>query len=111
MSVLNIYEVVFWEGDGEPDTIYVITADSHLAAVEMAETNRQGCLSRGEPGLHEHADAVCLIGESRIPTDEPQILRGPFRETGYTRGEIWLFDDQTKEWLTHEDYYKPRAKS
>ncbi len=111
MSALNIYEVVFWEGDGKPDTIYLITADSHLAAVEMAERNRQGCLNGGEPCLRANADAVCLIGESRIQTDEPQILRGPFRETGYTRGEIWLFDERTKEWLTHEDYYKPRTKS
>ena len=99
MAALNIYEVVFWEGDGEPDTIYVITARTHLEAVGMAERDRQGRLSRGEPSLHPDASAVCLIGESRIATNEPQILRGPFRETGYTRGEVWLFDVQTRKWV------------
>jgi hypothetical protein len=111
MPALNIYEVIFWEGDGELDTIYVITAHTHLEAVEMAERNRQGCLRRGEPGLHANASAVCLIGESRIRTDDPQIIRGPFHERGYTRGDIWLFDDQKREWLTHEDYYKPTVRS
>jgi hypothetical protein len=111
MAPLNIYEVIFWEGDGEPDTIYVATAHSHLEAIELAERDRGAQLSRGEAGLHARADAVCLIGESRITSPEPRIIRGPFRETGYTRGETWLFDEHTKEWLTHEDYYKPRVRS
>jgi hypothetical protein len=111
MASLNIYEVIFWEGDGEPDTIYVTTARSHLEAVEMAERDREHQLRRGVAGLRPNADAVCLIGESRIASSDPQIIRGPFRETGYTRGATWLFDEQTREWLTHDDYYKPRARS
>jgi len=111
MASLNIFEVIFWEGDGEPDTIYVITAHSHLEAVDLAERDRRHQLRGGVAGLRANADAVCLIGESRITSNEPQIIRGPFRETGYTRGETWLFDDQLKEWLTHEDYFKPRARS
>jgi hypothetical protein len=111
MAALNIYEVIFYEGDGESDTIYVATARSHIEAVELAERDRGGQLSRGEAGRSARADAVCLIGESRITSTEPQIIRGPFRERGYTRGETWLFEEQTKEWLTQEDYYKPRARS
>ena len=111
MAALNIYEVIFWEADGEPDTIYVATANSHLEAVELAERDRGARLNRGEVCLRSKADAVCLIGESRIRFPEAQIIRGPFRETGITRGETWLFDEQAREWLTHEDYYKPRSRS
>ncbi len=79
---LNIYDVIFWEGDGEPDTIYVVTAHTPLGAVEMAERDRGSVLSRGESGRSGQADSVSLIGESRLPYQEPQILRGPFREMG-----------------------------
>jgi len=111
MSALNIYEVIFWEGAGELDTIYVTTAYSHLEAVELTERDRECQLRRGVAGLHANANTVCLIGKSRIASTDAQIIRGPFREIGYTRGEIWLFDEQIKEWLTHEDYYKPKARS
>jgi len=107
MSALNIYEVIFWEGDGELDTIYIVTAHSHLEAVDLAERAPQ--FGRGEAGLHTQADAVCFIGESRITSVEPQIIRGPFREMGVTRGETWLHDSLHKKWFTHEDYYKPRS--
>jgi hypothetical protein len=107
MAALNIYEVIFWEGDGEPDTIYLVTAYSHLEAVDLAERAPQ--FGREPAGLHTKADAVCLIGESRIMSVEPQIIRGPFRETGYTRGETWLYDSEYKKWFTHDDYYKPRS--
>ena len=110
MAPLNIYEVIFWEGAGEPDTIYVVTAGSHLEAVHLAERDREDQLRRRVPGLRSNADAVSLIGESRIFSTDPQIIRGPFLEIGYTRGATWLFDEQIKQWLTHEDYYKPRAQ-
>ena len=51
MSALNIYEVIFWEGDGEPDTIYVAIACSHLEAVQLAERDREDQLRRGTAGL------------------------------------------------------------
>ncbi len=108
---LNIYDVIFWEGDGEPDTIYVITAHTHHEAVEMAERDRGSVLSRGEPGRSGRADSVSLIGESRLPYPEPQILRGPFREMGVSRGETWLYDEQTRKWLSHDEYYKPKTES
>ena len=107
MAPLNIYEVIFWEGDGEPDTIYVVTAYSHLDAADLAERAPQ--YGRGKVGHHTKADAVCLIGESRITSVEPQIIRGPFREMGVTRGETWLYDEVYKKWFTHDDYYKPRS--
>jgi hypothetical protein len=102
MAALGIFEVIFYEGDGEPDTIYVITAHTHLEAVKMAENDQ---------GHRGNANTVSLIGDSRIRSDQPQIIRGPFREVGYTRGDTWLYDSQRKEWLTHEDYYKPRAQN
>ena len=80
MAQLNIYEVIFWEGDGEPDTIYIVTAHSHLEAVDLAQRAPQ--FGRGESGFNAKAGAVCLIGESRITSVEPQIIRGPFREMG-----------------------------
>jgi hypothetical protein len=107
---LKIYEVIFWEGDSEPDTIYVITANTHLQAAEMAERDRQDQLRRGKPGLHPDANAVCLIGESRITSPDPQIIRGPFLETGITRGETWLFDERVRKWFTHDEYYLPRSE-
>jgi hypothetical protein len=106
MSALNIYEVIFWEGDGEPDTIYIVTAHSHLEAVDLAERALQFGREGGFPGK---PGAVCLIGESRIRSVEPQIIRGPFREMGVTRGETWLYDSKHKKWFTHDDYYKPRS--
>ena len=63
---LNIYEVIFWEGDGELDTIYVVTACGHMEAVEIAERDRRARLEKGLIGLSGQADAVCLIGESRL---------------------------------------------
>jgi hypothetical protein len=107
MAQLNIYEVIFWEGDGEPDTIYIVTAHSHLEAVDLAQRAPQ--FGRGKSGFNAKAGAVCLIGESRIASVEPQIIRGPFREMGVTRGETWLYDSEHKKWFTHEDYYKPRS--
>ncbi len=104
MVALNIYEVIFWEGDGEPDTIFIVTASSQIEAVELVESRMRGGRLHGPT-----ADAVCLIGESRIRSVEPQIIRGPFREIGYTRGETWLYDSIDKKWFTHEDYYKPRG--
>lgn len=107
MAALNIYEVIFWEGDGEPDTIYIVTAYSHLEAASLAERAPQ--FGREQAGLRAKADAVCLVGESRITSAEPQIIRGPFREMGVTRGETWLYDSECKKWFTHNDYYKPRS--
>ena len=104
MAALNIYEVIFFEGNYDPDTIYIVVAHSHLEAVELAERNRRIKLDYGEAGLRANADLVCLIGESRIRfrSTEPQIIRGPFREPGYTRGDSWLFNQNTKEWVVHE---------
>jgi len=107
MSELNIYEVMVWEGGGEPDTIYIVTAYSHVEAVDLAERGPQS--GRREIGFHVKAGAVCLIGGSRITSVEPQIIRGPFRETGITRGETWLYDSDYKKWFTYEEYYKPRS--
>ena len=71
MASLNIFEVIFWEGDGEPDTVYVTTARSHLEAVGLAERDREEQLRRGVAGLRANADAVCLIGESRDYLERP----------------------------------------
>ncbi len=108
---LNIYDVIFWEGDGEPDTIYTVTAQTHLEAVEVAENDRRGRLSRGSPGIHPYADAVSLLGQFAAPGADPQILHGPFLEIGHTRGETLLYDPMYKKWFTDEDYYKPRSQS
>lgn len=109
---LHIYDVIFWEGDGEPDTIYIVTAQTHLDAVEMAEDDRRTLFFSGRKlGLSCQASTVSLVGESRLTLQEPQILRGPFREIGYTRGQTWLYDEQTRKWLPEDEYFKPKAGS
>jgi hypothetical protein len=108
---LNIYDVIFWEADGEPDTIYTVTAQTHLEAVELAENDRRGRLKLGSPGINRYAGAVSLLGQFAVSNTESQILHGPFLETGYTRGETLLYDPVYKKWFTSEDYYKPRAQS
>ncbi len=105
---LNLYDVIFWEADGQPDTIYTVTAATHLAAVELAEQDRSN-RSSSEPTLSHQADAVSLLGHSLLDC-EPQILHGPFRETGYTRGKTWLFDRRTKQWLPKDDHDKTHAE-
>ena len=105
---LNIYDVIFWEASGELDTIYTVAAETYLQAVELAENDRCGQLSRGAAGTGSHASAVSLLGPLAIPGAPPQILHGPFREKGYTRGETWLYDPVYKKWFTQEDYDKPR---
>jgi hypothetical protein len=108
---LNIYDVIFYEKDGEPDTIYVVLANTHLEAVGLAEVDRGWKLGRGEPRGARQADTVCLVGQSLTGARDPQIIHGPFLETGYSRGETWLFDDLTKTWLTHDDYHKPKSET
>ena len=37
-----------------------------------------------------------------IELTESQIIRGPFLETGHTRGETWLYDPVHKKWFLQD---------
>jgi hypothetical protein len=108
---LQIYDVIFWEADGEPDTIYTITAETPAQAVEMAERDRYDRLRRDTPGPRQHADAISLLGQSSLPCCEPQILHGPLMETGYTRGKTWLYEESSRIWALQEEHDERKPES
>ncbi|HEY1172060.1 MAG TPA: HEAT repeat domain-containing protein [Verrucomicrobiae bacterium] len=107
-TTLGIYDVIFWEGDGQPDSIYTVVAPTYLEAVKLAEHHRSEHTLPGSD-VSLQANTVSLLGPSALG-DVPKILHGPIRETGYTHGDTWLFNTETSKWLRQEDNRKPQQQ-
>jgi len=107
-TTLSIYDVIFWEGDGQPDTIYTVTAATYLEAAKLAEHHRSDHALPGSD-ISLQANAVSLLGPSAFG-NVPKILHGPILETGYTHGDTWLFDRQTSKWLRDAAYNQHRKQ-
>jgi hypothetical protein len=96
-----IYEIVFYGGDGLPDTVLIVRASDYRAALDLL-VNHPKCHGRALPT----PDVVYEIGTDNSPyADTPNILFGPFTERqawdyGWRRWQRRAFHDgvQTHEW-------------
>jgi hypothetical protein len=89
-----LYEIVFYGGDGCPDTVLIVRAPDFSAALDLV-ANPTKVLGRELPP----PDVVYEMGTDNSPSaDHPHILFGPFTEHqawgyGWKRWERKVTDD------------------
>ena len=101
---LFIYEVISWGGDGEPDTIFLVSATSVEEAGEMVDVHL-----RNIPPINfkAFAEAVCEIApDPRV--GNPTVILGPCFQFAYSYGwKKWKRERPDGEWELAEPQPPP----
>jgi hypothetical protein len=102
--VMKLYEVIFWGGQGERDSIYLVRAPDHLAAVEALSGNTSPRNHRGIKFPVPHAIHELGVETTLNAEEAPKMLRGPYVESAYNHGwRYWrrpdLSEGTADDWI------------
>lgn len=92
---LIIYEVIAWGGDGQTDTVFLVSARDVQEAAGLVD-EYQNKMLHSVPGVH--AQTVCEIAPDPR-SGNPTIVLGPCHQFAYDYGwKKWERDKPSDPW-------------